>query len=243
MTDSSNDNEGRHTTHHHRMNDKGVWKALVLGLLCVDPLYGFSVGCSRPSLLQEPPSSLPSPASSCSSFCGRFHRQDYTAFSRRQTLCFLKTDGETNGMFETMDTEYEARQRMEFGCSEQNQDRQQASDAGTKDKPITVQSMKEYVRDLLKKLAALSLKDYQWRSALFKSNEADRMMEESLARLRGEDAAYVRPMDAGDERMGPLVSHNMTMKRCWCFVSDEHVVFYHRRACSFPFIFSSPFCL
>lgn len=49
----------------------------------------------------------------------------------------------------------------------------------------------------------MSLQDYYWRSDLFKKTEADRRVEESLARMMGEDAAYVRPMDAGD-KMGPL---------------------------------------
>jgi len=32
-------------------------------------------------------------------------------------------------------------------------------------------------------------------------------VEESIARMMGEEAAYVRPMDAGDEKIGPLVSN------------------------------------
>lgn len=51
-------------------------------------------------------------------------------------------------------------------------------------------------------LAELSLEDYQWRSGIFKANAADRMLEESLARMRGENATYVRPMDA--TLLGPL---------------------------------------
>jgi len=31
-------------------------------------------------------------------------------------------------------------------------------------------------------------------------------VEESMARMMGEEAAYVRPMDAGDGKIGPLVS-------------------------------------
>lgn len=57
--------------------------------------------------------------------------------------------------------------------------------------------------NFLRKLAQLSLEDYKWRSNIFKENEADRMLEESLARMRGEDASYLRPMDAGD-KIGPL---------------------------------------
>ena len=52
-------------------------------------------------------------------------------------------------------------------------------------------------------LAELSLQDYKWRSDVFKTNEADRMLEDSLARMRGaEGPNYVRPMDAN--RIGPL---------------------------------------
>lgn len=62
------------------------------------------------------------------------------------------------------------------------------------------------IRETIKSLTELSLKDYKWRSSVFKNNEADRLMEQSLARMRGEDASYVRPMDAADEKIGPLVS-------------------------------------
>lgn len=58
----------------------------------------------------------------------------------------------------------------------------------------------------LLKLAELSLKDYDWRSSLFKSEEADRKVEESLARMMGDEPSYVRPMDASEEKIGPLVS-------------------------------------
>lgn len=58
----------------------------------------------------------------------------------------------------------------------------------------------------LLRLAELSLEDYKWRSSLFKSTEADRKVEESLARMMGDEAAYVRPMDASEEKIGPLVS-------------------------------------
>ena len=58
----------------------------------------------------------------------------------------------------------------------------------------------------LLRLAELSLKDYDWRSSIFKSKEADRRVEESLARMMGDQPAYVRPMDASDENIGPLVS-------------------------------------
>lgn len=58
-------------------------------------------------------------------------------------------------------------------------------------------------RETLRRLAELSLADYEWRSGVFKATEADRMVETSVARMRGQDPAYVRPMDAGGE-LGPL---------------------------------------
>lgn len=57
----------------------------------------------------------------------------------------------------------------------------------------------------LLRLAELSLKDYDWRSSVFKSKEADRKIEESLARMMGDEPTYVRPMDASEETIGPLV--------------------------------------
>lgn len=56
----------------------------------------------------------------------------------------------------------------------------------------------------IQRLAQLSLEDYKWRSSIFKSQEADRLVEESVARMRGEEAAYIRPMDATDRNIGPL---------------------------------------
>ncbi|CAJ1896403.1 unnamed protein product [Cylindrotheca closterium] len=56
----------------------------------------------------------------------------------------------------------------------------------------------------LLRLAKLSLEDYQWRQALFKSSEAERKVEESLARMMGDEPSYVRPMDASSEKIGPL---------------------------------------
>jgi hypothetical protein len=61
------------------------------------------------------------------------------------------------------------------------------------------------LRDTFKSITELSLMDYKWRSSVFKENEADRRVEESLARMRGEDPSYIRPMDATDEKIGPLV--------------------------------------
>lgn len=74
---------------------------------------------------------------------------------------------------------------------------------GNNNDPEEELNTNDLIKTLFKKIANLSLQDYYWRSDLFKKNEADRRVEESLARMMGEDAAYVRPMDAG-ENMGPL---------------------------------------
>ena len=58
----------------------------------------------------------------------------------------------------------------------------------------------------LLQLAKLSLKDYNWRTSIFKETEADRLVEESLARMMGDEPAYIRPMDASEKKIGPLVS-------------------------------------
>jgi len=63
---------------------------------------------------------------------------------------------------------------------------------------------RDLLRSLIRRLANLSLQDYNWRSDFFKKTEADRQVEESFARMMGEDAAYVRPMDATDDKIGPL---------------------------------------
>ena len=61
----------------------------------------------------------------------------------------------------------------------------------------------DIVREFIRNLAELSLKDYKWRSDIFKTMTADRFMEASLARMRGDDApGYYRPMDASEK--GPL---------------------------------------
>lgn len=56
----------------------------------------------------------------------------------------------------------------------------------------------------LLRLAQLSLQDYEWRVGFFKDREADRKVEESLARMMGDEASYVRPMDASESKIGPL---------------------------------------
>lgn len=60
------------------------------------------------------------------------------------------------------------------------------------------------ISDAIRKLASLSLEDYKWRSAMFKANEADRKVEESLARMSGEEPFYIRPMHASEDKLGPL---------------------------------------
>ena len=69
-------------------------------------------------------------------------------------------------------------------------------------------------RDLTKnssllRLAQLSLEDWKWRTSVYKTNEADRLIEQSLARLMGDDASYIRPMDASEKKIGPLVRNNV----------------------------------
>ena len=67
------------------------------------------------------------------------------------------------------------------------------------------QRKRDVIRNVLRRLADLSLRDYRWRSSLFKSTEADRQVEESLARMMGEaNAPYLRPMDASADQRGPL---------------------------------------
>lgn len=74
------------------------------------------------------------------------------------------------------------------------------------------QEQVQQVKDLLRlekssgllRLAKLSLQDYEWRVGFFKNREADRRVEESLARMMGDEASYVRPMDASEKTIGPL---------------------------------------
>jgi len=84
----------------------------------------------------------------------------------------------------------------------------------------------DVLRGTLRKLAQLSLQDYEWRSGVFKSNEADRLVEESIARMRGEDPAYVRPMDAPSESddgmpAGPLGKWEKSSVQWLRMVFDE----------------------
>jgi len=86
---------------------------------------------------------------------------------------------------------------------------------------ITIRNQ-DLIRILFKKLANLSLQDYYWRSDYFKTSEADRQVEESIARMMGEEAAYVRPMNAGDEKIGPLVSN---LKGLHLFCNLKRLIF------------------
>jgi hypothetical protein len=72
---------------------------------------------------------------------------------------------------------------------------------------LTKQLDDSLFRSIVQWLAELSLQDYQWRTNLFQKNEADRMIEESMARIRFGDeneemTSYIRPMDAPTP--GPL---------------------------------------
>ena len=60
-------------------------------------------------------------------------------------------------------------------------------------------------REFIRNLAELSLEDYKWRSGVFKAMTADRLLESSLARMRGDTSpGYYRPMDAPQQLVGPL---------------------------------------
>lgn len=78
----------------------------------------------------------------------------------------------------------------------------------------------DLIKSLFRRLANLSLQDYYWRSDLFKKTEADRRVEESLARMMGEDPSYVRPMDAGD-KIGPLGRAEKTLVDWLSLVIEE----------------------
>ena len=78
----------------------------------------------------------------------------------------------------------------------------------------------------LRRLAQLSLEDYEWRSSVLKSKEADRKVDDVLARMMGEDPSYVRPMDAGDKKIGPLVSVISSPNKLWlCIIGYLYLTF------------------
>eukprot|EP00558_Chaetoceros_sp_UNC1202_P003962 CAMPEP_0197239744 /NCGR_PEP_ID=MMETSP1429-20130617/6180_1 /TAXON_ID=49237 /ORGANISM="Chaetoceros sp., Strain UNC1202" /LENGTH=452 /DNA_ID=CAMNT_0042699235 /DNA_START=11 /DNA_END=1369 /DNA_ORIENTATION=+ len=80
---------------------------------------------------------------------------------------------------------------------------------------------RDLIRSLLRRLANLSLQDYSWRSDFLKRTEADRRVDESLARMMGEEAAYVRPMDAADDKIGPLGRAEKTLVEWLSLVIEE----------------------
>jgi hypothetical protein len=81
----------------------------------------------------------------------------------------------------------------------------QDDNSSTSPKDPNIRKRGDLLRDAIQRLAELSLQDYKWRSNLFKTTEAERLLEKSMARMRGEDAAYFRPMDANNA-IGPLGS-------------------------------------
>jgi len=84
--------------------------------------------------------------------------------------------------------------------ADQQQQQQQQQQENTKERGL----LRLEKSSGLLRLAQLSLQDYEWRVGFFKDREADRKVEESLARMMGDEASYVRPMDASDSSIGPL---------------------------------------
>jgi hypothetical protein len=67
----------------------------------------------------------------------------------------------------------------------------------------TPRNLGDITRELIRSIAKLSLEDYKWRSDVFKTMTANRLVENSLARMMGDASpGYVRPMDAPER--GPL---------------------------------------
>uniref|UniRef100_A0A7S2S566 Uncharacterized protein n=1 Tax=Eucampia antarctica TaxID=49252 RepID=A0A7S2S566_9STRA len=79
----------------------------------------------------------------------------------------------------------------------------------------------DLTRAILRRLANLSLQDYDWRLEYFKKSEADRRVEESLARMIGDDPSYFRPMDASDSKIGPLGKAEKTLVNWLILVIEE----------------------
>lgn len=76
------------------------------------------------------------------------------------------------------------------------------NESTAQDGPLTLQ---ESVKEFFVNLVRLSLQDYEWRNGIFRETEADRLMDDALARLQGQtDRPYLRPMDASEDKMGPL---------------------------------------
>ena len=86
-----------------------------------------------------------------------------------------------------------------------NDDSKPSTDADRDQEPMRGKDLLRLERNSgLLRLAKLSLQDYEWRVGFFKDREADRQVEESLARMMGDEASYVRPMDASEKNIGPL---------------------------------------
>ena len=81
------------------------------------------------------------------------------------------------------------------------------------------------IRQGLRRLAQLSLEDYDWRMSVFKEKEANRKVEEYMAGILGEDPDYVRPMDASEGKIGPLVSRSVCGKMTCEIDADFNMVF------------------
>ena len=96
-------------------------------------------------------------------------------------------------------------------------------------------------RAIIRRLANLSLQDYKWRSDYFKKSEADRRVEESLARMIGDDPSYFRPMDASDSTIGPLVRLNSYLFPTFHYYDYDplklthfyEIHIYHKHKCPF----------
>ena len=108
--------------------------------------------------------------------------------------------------------------RSEDDTEEEASDHPQASPATSWTAEIA-----ESLRQTFLQLTRLSLRDYEWRSSAFRASEADRLMEQSLARLAGrpENPSYVRPMDAADETIGPLGRWERSVVNWLARVIDE----------------------
>ena len=86
-----------------------------------------------------------------------------------------------------------------------NDDSKANTDADQEQAPVRERGLLRLEKNSgLLRLAQLSLQDYEWRVGFFKDQEADRKVEESLARMMGDEASYVRPMDASESKIGPL---------------------------------------
>ena len=90
------------------------------------------------------------------------------------------------------------------------------------DEELRRKADENWATSTLRRLAQLSLEDYEWRNSVVKSKEADRKVDDVLARMMGEDPSYVRPMDAGDKKIGPLVSVISSPNKLRLYVLLDH---------------------